>query len=137
MKRNEKITHIMTNNPATVNLTHKLSEARKAMTEGGFHHMPVVSGDNLVGLLSSTDLLRVSYEYGQDPRQTDAVMDNTMTIDQLMKDEPITLSAGQTVRDAVGVFAEGSFHSLPVVDGKKLVGLVTTTDVMRYMLDQY
>jgi len=137
MKRNEKITHIMTDKPSTVYLTQKLSEARKSMAEGGFHHMPVVSGEDLVGLLSSTDLLRVSYEYGQDPRQTDAVMDNTMKIGELMRKEPITLSVNQTVRDAVGVFAEGRFHSLPVVDGDKLVGLVTTTDVMKYMLEQY
>jgi CBS domain-containing protein len=42
------------------------------------------------------------------------------------------------VRNAVQIFAEGKFHSLPVVDNDdNLVGIVTTTDVIRYVLEQY
>ncbi len=67
MKRHERITHIMTENPITVHVGQKLSDVHKAMLDGGFHHVPVVSGNKLVGMLSSTDLLRVSYEYGTDP----------------------------------------------------------------------
>ncbi|NQV23974.1 MAG: CBS domain-containing protein, partial [Rhodopirellula sp.] len=40
-------------------------------------------------------------------------------------------------RDAANVLAHSNFHSLPVVDGKKLVGLVTSTDLIRYLVDQY
>lgn len=138
MKRNEPISTIMTTGAVTVHLGQKLSDVHKAMTEGGFHHVPVVSGRKLIGLLSTTDLLRVSYEYGTDPRQVDAVLDHTVTIEQLMRKYPVTLKKGQTVRDAVGVFAEGKFHSLPVVDeDDNLLGIVTTTDVLRYMMEQY
>ena len=50
----------------------------------------------------------------------------------------VVLRANQTVREAVGVFAEGHIHSLPVVDDhENLVGIVTTTDVLRYMQEQY
>jgi len=46
----------------SVHVGQKLSEVRAAMSEGGFHHVPVVSGKKLLGMLSATDLLRVTYE---------------------------------------------------------------------------
>lgn len=138
MKKNERITKIMTPAPTTIQVGQKLSEVHAAMTKGGFHHIPVVDGAKLVGILSSTDLLRVSYEHGADVRQVDAVLDHTVSIRDLMTGEPIVLSASQTVRDAVGHFSKGAFHSLPVVDDEgQLAGMVTTTDVMQYMLEQY
>lgn len=138
MRRNERITTIMTAEPTTVQVGQPLSEVSRLMHEGGFHHLPVLDGTRLVGILSSTDLLRVSYEYGTDARQTDAVLDHTVALKDLMKGDITTLSHEGTVRDAVTVLSEGAFHSLPVVDGDgHLVGIATTTDVLRYMLEQY
>lgn len=106
----------------------ELSDVHRAMTDGGFHHVPVVRGDKLVGIVSSTDLLRVSYEYGPDAH---------VTIEQLMKADPITLREDHQVRDAVEAFTSGVFHSLPVVDDEDtLVGLVTTTDVLRHVIEE-
>jgi CBS domain-containing protein len=137
MKRNEKITQIMTTPAVSVHLKQTLSEVQLAMAEGGFHHMPVVSGGKVVGLISSTDLLLVTYQYGQDPRQTSAVLDHTVKIEDLMVRDPVTLTSAKTVREAVEVLADGEFHSLPIVEDGKLVGMVTTTDVLRYMRAQY
>ena len=72
MKRNVPVTKIMTADPTTVHTGQSLSEVRKAMADGGFHHMPVVSGAKLIGVLSTTDLLTVSYQYGADDRQHNA-----------------------------------------------------------------
>lgn len=138
MKRNESITHIMTTDIVTVHTGQRLSEVRKAMTEGRFHHVPVVSGKKLLGMLSATDLLRVTYEYGIDDRQNDAILDHTIAIKELMTATPVTVRQTSSIRDAVTVLAEGRFHSLPVVnENQELVGLVTTTDILRYMLEQY
>lgn len=138
MKRNEKITTIMTTELITGHTNQPLSQIQLSMAEGNFHHMLIVNGKKLVGLISSTDLLRVSYQYGQDPRQTSAVLDHTVSVQELMTTNIQTLSNTSTIRDAVNVFAEGQIHSLPVVnkDGE-LVGLVTTTDVLRYLKEQY
>lgn len=138
MKRNVPVQTIMTATLVTVHLGQALSDVRKAMADGGFHHVPVVSGKKLVGILSSTDILRVSYEYQVDPRQVDAILDHNITIEQLMTTEPVKLRNTNTIREAVDIFATGKFHSLPVVDADdNLVGLVTTTDVLRYMAEQY
>ena len=137
MRRNERITSIMTAEPQRVQLGQPLSEARRLCEEHGFHHVPVVEGKRLVGILSSTDLLKVSYTYGADVREVEAVLDDTVTTQQLMN-EPVTLTTGATVRDAVEVLAPGKFHCVPVVDeAGDLEGIVTTTDILRYVLDQY
>ena len=75
MKRNVPVSTIMTKDPTTAHTDQKLSTVHKALAEGGFHHVPVVSGTTLVGMITSTDLLRVTYDYGVDSRMNDAVLD--------------------------------------------------------------
>jgi CBS domain-containing protein len=50
-----------------------------------------------------------------------------------MTTELVTLRPDHTLRDAARRFATGGFHALPVVDGEALVGLLTTTDLMRLL----
>jgi len=134
MRRNEPISHIMTRAPSAVQVGQPVAEVGRLMEGGGFHHVPVLDGRRLVGIVSATDLLRVSYAT-EGPR---TVLDPTIPLRDVMQTEVITLQASQTVRDAVEVFAEGQLHSLPVVnDEGDLVGIVTTTDVLRYVRDQY
>ena len=138
MKRNDPISKIMTTELQTVHLGQKLSEVRRMLADNPYHHVPVVSGKKLVGLLSATDMVRLSLAiYGVDERAVDAMLDSQHTIESVMTTDLTTISAKDTVRGAATVLGEGKFHSLPVVDGEELVGLVTSTDVIRYLLEQY
>ncbi len=138
MKKNESITSIMTANPVTVHTQQKPSDVRKAMVENKFHHVPVVSGKKLVGIISAADILGVSVEgTGTDQRSMDAYLDHQFTLDSLMK-KPHTIETNQTVRDAARVLADGSFHALPVVNASgELEGIVTSTDLIRYLQAQF
>ncbi|MCB9706919.1 MAG: CBS domain-containing protein [Myxococcales bacterium] len=139
MKRSEKITHLMTSEPLTVHEGQKLSEVHKLFGEHKIHHIPVVSGKRFIGLISSNDLLRVSYgdTYAQDPRTVDALLD-TMTIREVMAEDVLTVPPTTTIRDAAEQLASGMFHCLPVVDeGGELVGVVTSTDMIKFLLAQY
>ena len=50
----------------------------------------------------------------------------------------ITLNKDQSIRDAAELLAEGTFHSLPVVDeDDKLVGMVTSTDLIKHLRELY
>lgn len=137
MRRNEPVSKIMTEKPVTVHIGQKLGEVQALMAENNFHHMPVVSGEHLKGMVSTTDILRVSYTYGQDSRNTEAVLDHTLTIEQVMQPGLVTISPKTTIREAAGIFAKNWFHALPIVEDGKLVGIVTTTDLLNYLLDQY
>lgn len=139
MKRNEPIKSIMATDPLAVNITQKLSEVRKLMSDEQIHHVPVVSGTKLVGLLSATDMVRLSFSaYGADQRAVDAMLDHEFTIEKVMNTELTTIKDSGTIRDAAKILREGAFHSLPVVDADgSLVGIVTSTDLIRYLYDQY
>ncbi len=65
------------------------------------------------------------------------MLDHTYKLADVMKKDPTTISVSGTVRDAAQILANADFHSLPVVDGRKLVGLVTSTDLIRYLVEQY
>ena len=127
----------MTANPATAHHGTPLSEVRNQMTELNCHHMPVVSGSELKGMISSTDLLRVTYEYDKNPAQSDAVLDHTRSVEDVMQPSLVTVTSKTTVRAAAEIFSKNAFHALPVCDDGALVGIVTTTDVINYMLEQY
>lgn len=139
MKRNESVTHIMSKALVTAHEGMKLSEVHHLLQEHKVHHIPVVSGRKFVGMITSNDLLRLSYgdPYRQDPRTTDALLD-TQTIREAMQEDIRTITTHTTVREAAEVLATGGFHGLPVLDEDgALAGLVTTVDLLRYFLAQY
>jgi CBS domain-containing protein len=139
MKRNEPVSHIMSAHLITVHHGDPISKVRKLMQETGVHHVPVVSGENIVGIISWSDILRLSFSdaFNTDERAVDATLDHTRKIEDVMKKNPITIAQEGTIRQAAEILAEGNFHSLPVVQGQKLVGMITSTDLIKYLLDQY
>ena len=139
MKRNEPVSHIMSTNLVTVHHGDPISKVRKVMQENGVHHVPVVSGENIVGIISWSDILRLSFgdAFNADQRAVDATLDHTKKIEDVMKPEPFTIPQDGKIREAAEVLARGDFHSLPVVSGRKLVGMVTSTDLIKYLLEQY
>lgn len=139
MKRNDPISHLMTKEVETVQVGQKISEVRKLLAKNNFHHVPVLDGKQLVGILSTADVLKMSFEaYGSDPRTMDVILDKQFTIKQVMRKELTTLHHKDTVRSAVELLVDGKFHSLPVIDdNRNLVGIVTSTDLIRYLGNQY
>jgi CBS domain-containing protein len=101
--------------------------------------MPVVNGDQLVGIVSYSDVLRVSFgdAFNTDERTVDATLDHTLKLEDLMQKDVITLTEHSTGREAAEILGQGKFHSLPVVNAGKLVGMVTSTDLIRYLVDQF
>jgi CBS domain-containing protein len=139
MKHHEPVSKIMSSDLKTVHVGQALSEARRLLAAHPFGHVPVVSGNKLVGMLSTTDIMKLTFDAGNsDPRATDAVLDNEFSIEGVMTKTLVTIRPIDTVRRAAELLVEGDHHALPVVeDEDKLVGIVTTTDLIKYLLDQY
>lgn len=137
MKKNEPVTKVMTSLLTTAQQGDPISKVRKMFDACDVHHIPVVSGDKLVGIVSWNDMLRISFgDYGsQDNKGLDAILDHEYTLSDVMNQAPTTISVKATVRDAARLLANNSFHSLPVVDGEKLVGIVTSTDLIQYLAE--
>lgn len=140
MKRNEPVSHIMSTQLVTVHHGEPVSRVRQLIRDHGVEHIPVVSGQKLVGIISNSDVLRVSFgdAFQTDERAVDATLDHTMTLEQLMQKNPVAVRENAPIREAAQLLVQGSFHSLPVVsDNQKLVGMLTSTDLIRYLLQQF
>lgn len=135
MKKNEPVTKVMTSLLTTVHEGDPVSKLRKIFEVSQVHHIPVVSGDKLIGIVSWSDLLRVSFgEFGsQDGKSLDAMLDHTYKLKDVMNANPTTIPVTATIREAAHILGSNSFHSLPVVDGEKLVGIVTSTDLINFL----
>ena len=139
MKRREPVSNIMTTDVVTISVTSSLDEVEREMRSHGIRHMPVVSGEKLVGILSLTDLLRISFVdyYDEGESAVDTAVYNMLSISQVMVSNPTTVNKNATIREVAQLLSQREYHALPVIDGDKLVGIVTTTDLIKYLLDQY
>ncbi|MCK5831167.1 MAG: CBS domain-containing protein [Methylococcales bacterium] len=139
MKKNDPISKIMSSELVTVHQGQKLSDVRHIICESNIQHVPVVDGKKLIGLISFTDLMKLNIVIsGADERTIDSIIDQQFTIKDVMVTKLTTLGDTDTVRQASKILADSSFHSLPVLDKQKqIVGIVTMTDLIRYLNEQY
>lgn len=133
--RTEPVTSVMTRDVLAVPVDAAPSEVRALLRKHTFHHVPVVKGDVVVGILSTVDLAKVSLEaWGVDTPTDDATLDASYELDALMSHDVECLHVEDTVYKATERLADGNFHALPVVDDeRRLVGVVTSTDLLRYL----
>jgi CBS domain-containing membrane protein len=101
-------------------------------------HIPVVDKDIIIGMLSYTDLLRISFADAVDSYETDVdtLVYNMFTIEQVMAKNIVSVPSTTSIKEVAELLAKKEFHALPVVDKGILVGIVTTTDLINYLLKQ-
>ena len=136
MKKREHISTIMTTDIYTIDLNGSLHEVNEIFAKHHFRHLPVMHDDELVGIISQTDILRISFgnTFGEDQGDADEAIFDMLSINQVMKHNPVIIGHNQTIREAAEIFTEQEFHALPVLDEGKIVGIVTTTDIIKYFL---
>ena len=138
MKQRVPVSQIMTKELVTLNTTQSLYDAERLFKEYNIRHIPVVEGDKILGVLSYSDLLRISFaDVTEGEEDVSSVVYDMYTIPQIMAKAPITVQASTNVKEVAEILATQSFHSIPVLDGEKLVDIVTTTDLIKYLLEQY
>ena len=135
MKKREKVGNVMTRNLITVNVNDSLHNANNLFNSNNIRHLPVVANDHLVGILSQTDILRISFgnTFGDQEGADEAIFD-MLSINQVMKQSPVTVDANDTMKEAATLLVGKEFHALPVEENGKLVGILTTTDIIKYFL---
>ena len=135
---NQPLATIMAADPVTVDRSQTVSEVRFLLANERIHHLPVIEEGRLVGMISSNDVMRVSFALDTDDAVSRTLLDKTVSIDDLMVTDLVTVSAHGNVRDAAIALSAGGFHAVPVVDDEAhLVGIVTSTDLIQYLLDQH
>lgn len=133
------VSTIMTKDLITVNHTDDLTTAEKLFKDHTIRHIPVVNGKKIIGMLSYTDLLRISYADAvyEDETEIDTMVYNMFTIEQVMAKTLVKVSPKTTIKEVAEILSKEEFHALPIVENDELVGIVTTTDLIDYLLEQY
>lgn len=137
MKKREPVSKIMTSDVITLNHTDNLDTAEQLFKKNNIRHIPVVSGTSIIGMLSLTDLLRISFADAANDGDVDTTVYNMFTIEQVMAKNIVSIGSDATIKEAAEILSQKEFHALPVVDNGELTGIVTTTDMINYLLDQY
>ncbi|MCO6175302.1 CBS domain-containing protein [Flavobacterium sp. NRK F10] len=139
MKQRVPVSTIMTTNVVKLNITDDLTKAESLFKKHHIRHIPVVSGNKILGMLSYTDLLRISFADAVDDNDevVDTTVYNMFTVEQVMAKNLVSISPETTIKEAAEVLANKEFHALPVCEGNLLVGILTTTDLIKYLISQY
>jgi acetoin utilization protein AcuB len=128
----------MTKGPLVVSPKTSIEEAIRAMRENRVRHLPVVRDqDTLVGLVTQTDLLQVS----PSPATSLSIWEINfllarMSVRDAMTTQVVVVDKECPLEEAALVMAEHKFGCLPVVEGKRLVGIITETDLFNIFTEQ-
>lgn len=134
------VSTIMTTQLVVLNTTDNLEKAEHLFKKHRIRHIPVIeSHKRIVGMLSLTDLLRISFADGayEDEEDIETVVYEMFSLPQVMAKNIKTVAPDTTIKEVAELLAKEEFHALPIVDEGNLVGIVTTTDLIKYLLNQY
>lgn len=122
----------MTAHTRTVRSDQSLSDVRSIFEDEGFRHLPVMGNDGIVGVISHTDLMRVTY--GAHIAEADFEVNNLIlestTVEEAMSKELKTVEPGADLKEAARIMRSYKIGCVPVVENGDLLGLITTTDVL-------
>ncbi|TDQ79973.1 CBS domain-containing protein [Sphingobacterium yanglingense] len=137
MKQRVPVSEIMTRELVTLTPKDSLYDAEKLFKKHNIRHLPIVEDKKLVGVVSYSDLLKISYADVTEENDIEAVVYDMYTIPQLMAKSPVIVGPDATIKEVTEILSGVTFHSIPVVKDEELVGIVTTTDLLKYFIDQY
>ncbi len=115
------VRHWMTTDVVTINKEASIQEALAVMKQGSIRHLPVVDQDGkLLGWVTDADLRGVLI----------ASMLEELTLEDVMIRRPFTATPDMSLEEASHLIHEKRIGGLPVVEGEKLAGVITTVDIL-------
>ena len=118
------VSKIMSDSPVTISPDKRVGQALKLMQKHNIRHLPVVKDERLVGWITSRDLREVLL----------ASMLEKITVADVMLKSPITVTPDTQVEEAARLVYEHKIGGMPVLDGGKLVGVITMLDLISAFL---
>ena len=117
-----QVRHAMKGHPFTIPHDATVTETAQTMITAGIDTIVVTKRDEILGVVTSTDILRYTYTSGFNPAKTNV---EAITEEDIMLARPTT-----SLDDVRNILTETEMNTLPVVD-KELVGYITIRDLIR------
>lgn len=139
MKKHTPVTQIMSTQLILAHEGMKVSDVRKLMEKHTIHHVPVVSGKKLLGLISAVSILKASFSSALvNTADSDELLDHTISLEGVTETNVMTIKSTDTIKQATELLCISDHDSLLVVDEQhELQGIITVKDLMKYLLDQF
>ena len=127
------VSEIMTKNVVCVTPEQKIVDVKHIYEKQDFHHhIPVIAENKLVGMVSLVDFMyRIK---GAGLEDSNAVY-NELTVKDIMTPNPHYTTQDVPIVDIANELSEGNYRALPVVQDMRVVGIVSTADIIRYFLN--
>jgi CBS domain-containing protein len=133
--KNELVKKYMTQDPIVIGPETTLPEAHQLMKAAGVRRLPVVSQGVLVGLITLEDIRDAS---PNDPTSLSIYELNyelaSLLVKEVMTPDPVSISISATIREASNLMLAHGISGLPVLEGSKLVGIITESDIFRLLV---
>ena len=126
----------MAKNPQVLGRNETLDLADDIMTMGRIRHLPILDDGVLVGIISQRDMFRSAAVTAHGfVGNTQKALIKTIRIKEIMTENVVTISPDATVKEAARIMLDKKIGCLPVVESMKLIGIITETDILRYVLE--
>lgn len=134
MPREILVRDYMTSPAASINKDARLLDAALMMRRSGFRHLPIVEGERLVGIITDRDVQRFAPSLLGNVSQEEynAIFEET-PLEKVMTKNPLTVHAHAPIQEATAILHDRKLGCVPVVEGEKLVGIITVTDMLRLL----
>lgn len=129
----------MTSPALTIRPQTSLFEAYNLMYENDVRRLPVVDRDGtLVGILTMSDVQQASpIVPGDDDDTARRLLVSVQTVEEIMTPDPVTVTIDDTVRDAAERMLEYEVSGLPVIEGDRVIGIITESDIFRLVVESW
>lgn len=144
---------IMTRDPITVSPETEIGQAAKLLLDKKLNGVPVVDrSGKLVGILCQSDLIKQQKKLpipsiftlldGFIPLTSMKHLEKEVrkitgtTVADTMTPNPVTVRADMTIQEIAGLMVDKKYHTLPVIDGGKLVGIIGKEDILRTLMSE-
>lgn len=129
-----RVEDVMTREVVSLGPDDTLREAVNAVQRNRIRHIPIVEDERLVGIVTDRDIKRAtpSVHGGASQEDFNRALDE-LTLAHVMTRDPLIVHPSTSVKDAVALLIDRKYGALPVVDGDRLVGIVSDIDLLRVL----
>ncbi len=131
MHPTDPVNRLMSTSVLTVDINEPAGEVLRLLAEYPVHHLPVLDGQKVVGMLSTADLIKVELFLPRGSKSPIEYLNQRMKVGAMVRRPLLAIPPHQSVESAAQLMAKHGVHALPVVDPQdQLLGLITTTDII-------
>lgn len=129
-----KVREVMMKGPVTLQSGDILDLANDVMTLGRIRHLPILDNGKVVGVLSQRNLFHSALvtALGIRPKERKELL-KAIRVNEVMSAPVITVSPDARLKEAARMMMEKKIGCLPVIENDTLVGLLTESDILRYV----